>query len=167
MAGARTPLKDSYAQLDRVMSAVLDIQRQLMDLLLDGERPVLNALRVQYAACEVERVEATDVGFFVHFKVPASVPPVEPPNFEVGDVWFTLVGAQEDAGLVLFVLDGRLDMFEGFNWTDPWPEELRLESYGYLAVGQRQRDEVGRERISLLASESRDFSYLMDKLRDV
>ena len=105
-----------------------NLEQQLMGLLLEGESPVLNILRQQYALAKIARREFSGVGFFLYFDVPENVPLMEPPNFAAGNVSISLENVPNGAGCVLFVKNGKLNMLEGYTFGNPWPARLIVRS---------------------------------------
>ena len=108
-------------------------EKELMDLLLAGDHPVLAVLRQQYAAAKVGRREFTGVGFWSDFEVPESAPLVEPPNFAAGSVDIQLEGVHLGAGCVLFITDGKLEQLDCYTYDDDWPEDINIKSLILIA----------------------------------
>ena len=111
------------------MKALSDLERAVLLRLLEGDDPVVRALRDQVAAAAVREREFTGVGFFTYVVVggadPVSLPDgvVQPPI--VGDVRIEAENLQHGAGFVLFVKSGLLDLLEGYTFGhEPWPDEL-------------------------------------------
>src|SRR5256885_15953729 len=101
-----------------------ELEVAALALLLEGDSPVLTALRRQLTVAAVRERELTGVGFFTSFKVPpnASRAPV-PSNFApFGDVGADIEGLRHGAGFLLFLKDGYLDMLEGYTYGEPWPD---------------------------------------------
>lgn len=108
------------------MDALNEFEQQVLDKLLAGDHPVLVALRAQAERARVSRREYTGVGFFCDFDLPSDVAPLPTrSDFRVGDVNASLDGLQHGAGFLLFVLNGRLAMLEGYAYEEPWPKEVR------------------------------------------
>ena len=89
-----------------------ELERQMMDLLLRGDHPVLIVLRQQYAVAKIICREFSGVGFFTHFEVPEDVPLTVPPNFEAGGMQIFLENLPNGADCVLFVRKGKIDFLE-------------------------------------------------------
>ena len=106
------------------MEGLEDLERAVMEKLLDGEHPMLAALRAQAQSGRLLGRERTGAGFYCSFEVPPEAPAVEPRDFEIDDVNGELHGLAHGAGFVLFVRDGRLDMLEGFSYDEPWPQAV-------------------------------------------
>ena len=118
------------------MEPLNDLESSVLEMLLDGDRPVLAALREQARCCSVEKREFSGVGFFADLHVPRDVPsaavPTDGPRITLGDVYAEAESLEHGAGFVLFVEDGRLDMLEGFTYDEPWPEDLGRVSLAYV-----------------------------------
>lgn len=101
-----------------------DLERGVLDKLLAGEHPVLEALRRQLGSCRVKSRELTGSGFFTELQVDRTLPgaPTRAENLRIGDVNAKIAGLKHGAGFVLFVNAGYLDMLEGFSYDEPWPE---------------------------------------------
>ena len=116
------------------MADTTDLERAVLEKLLDGEHPVLQALRAQLEVSEVSARTFTGVGFFTTFKVPPQAPaaPVKAASLAFGDVVATIPGVQHGAGFVLFIKDGRLDTLEGYTYDEDWPESIPAFELDYV-----------------------------------
>ena len=115
-------------------------EREVMEKLLDGNHPVLAALRSQLGFCEVSNREFTGHGFFTNLRVERSVEPAPVPRsrIQVRDVGGKIEGLKYGAGFVLFVTDGYLDLLEGFSYEEPWPPVI--SKYSLFYEGSRAKD---------------------------
>ncbi|GEM_PF-1108651 len=118
---------------DRVVQELSTLERAAMDMLLAGDRPVLQLLRHQYARCGVARREETGVGVFVRFLLPGDIQPLPGnPSFVIDDVSADVDGLQFGVGFVLFVRDGFLNCLEAYLWGDDrWPDRIECYSLYY------------------------------------
>src|SRR5262245_18245908 len=106
------------------MEPLTTFERSVLEKLLEGEHPVLDALRAQLPAAVVERREWTGVGFFTSLHVPDNAPrPPSAGNLHVGGVHGEIPGLAHGAGFVVFVNDGRMTCLEGFSYDEPWNEQ--------------------------------------------
>jgi hypothetical protein len=103
----------------------------VLEKLLAGDLPALEALRSQARSSRIVERRMTGVGFFTTFAVPPDVPRVQG-SFQLGDVLGKLEGLAHGAGFLLWVEDGVLEMLEGYTFDEPWPEEIREFSLEYL-----------------------------------
>ncbi len=55
-------------------SSPTEFEREVMEMLLAGENPVLAILREQFAASDVVNCEFTGAGFYTTFSVPEGAP---------------------------------------------------------------------------------------------
>jgi hypothetical protein len=110
------------------------LENEIMRMLLDGDDPVLEALRAQRQAAIVTSREYSGVGFFTSLNVPKKHILKEGlMDFELGDVYARLQGLEHEVGFVLFVRGGRLDFLEGYtHGDDDWPESPQLVEAYYL-----------------------------------
>ena len=111
------------------------LEAAVLEKLLDGDHPVLTALRHQLPGTRVTSRELTGVGFFTTFSVaagPLDRAPIVRAIF--GDVVATIPGLAHGAGFLLYLEDGLLHMLEGYTYADaePWPERIDEFSLGYL-----------------------------------
>ena len=67
-----------------------EIERKLLDALLEGDDPILDSLRAQLAESKIESRELSGSGFFLNFEIPDSVPKINPDRIIVGDVFLIL-----------------------------------------------------------------------------
>jgi hypothetical protein len=104
------------------------LEQQMMELLLNGDHPVLTVLRQQYASAIIKNRKFSGVGFFTSFEVPDNVPLTDPPNFVGGNIMIDLENLPNGAGCVLFVSKGKLDFLECYTFTDPWPDRIVVKS---------------------------------------
>jgi len=104
-----------------------------MNLLLDGEHPVLKALSIQFTAAKILRRELSGAGFFVYFDVPSSCPRVEGRKaFDLGDVSAEIHGLAHGAGFQLHVRDGVLGSLEAYSYDESWPTEDKEFTLTYV-----------------------------------
>ena len=103
-----------------------ELERSVLDKLLTGEHPVLEALRRQLCGCRVRKRELTGCGFFTELQVDRALPaaPTIAKKLRIGDVEAKITGLEQGAGFVLFVNNGYLDMLEGYSYDEPWPESV-------------------------------------------
>lgn len=111
-----------------------DLERQVMDMLLRGDHPILTVLRAQLAVASVSSREFTGVGFFTKFAVPPTIPRLAVGRLApLGDVNADVPGMQHGAGFVLFFKDGALDCLEGFSYgAEPFSREATGVRLHYL-----------------------------------
>ena len=99
-------------------------------LVLEGDDPVVRALRNQLAVAEVREREFTGVGFFTYLLVrpgtdTVSVPDGVVPVPLVGDVRVEAESLRHGAGFVLFLKDRLLHLLEGYTFgNEAWPDDL-------------------------------------------
>lgn len=116
------------------------LERAVLEKLLDGNHPVLAALRVQLGSCEVSRREFTGCGFFTNLEVERSIQaaPTTHARAKVLHVGARISGLMRGASFVLFVTDGYMDLLEGFSYDESWPEVISGFSLYY--EGSRVQD---------------------------
>lgn len=105
---------------------LLPLELAVLGKLLDGDHPMLTALRRQLPELGVTERKLTGVGFFTTFSMTderllVEVPPGASP---FGDVEATISGMQHGAGFLLWLKDGRIDMLEGYSYDEPWPDHV-------------------------------------------
>jgi hypothetical protein len=125
------------------MSLVLafdDSERAVLAKLLDGEHPILAALRSQLSTLVVGAREASGVGCFTHFAPgpETRAVPSLPPRFVISDVEAAMEGLARGAGFLVFVENGLLTMLEGFSYDEPWPATITGLSLWYRDPARTQ-----------------------------
>lgn len=101
-----------------------EFEKNLMEMLLDGDDPVLKGLKNQYGNSVIESRKFTGAGFFTHFKVAGGIEAVaQGKNFQIGDMHASFDGIKAAFGFILFVEKGYLTMLEGYTLSsDVWPD---------------------------------------------
>jgi hypothetical protein len=118
-------------------------ENEIMTVILDGNDPVLEILREQSKYLKVTKRKMTGVGFFTDFGFQKKVKGLKNvfPNisdrFWISDVGAEIEGFNHGAGFVLWVIDGFINMLEGYARVEPWPP--LIESYTILYVGGKSR----------------------------
>lgn len=100
------------------------IEKAIMELLLQGNDPVLQILHYQFQKCSFSRRELTGVGFFTFFSVPNNIPRVNQKSFQFGDVLAGIKGLKNGAGFLLYVRQGLIYMLEGYTYDEKWPKKI-------------------------------------------
>jgi hypothetical protein len=101
-----------------------DLEREVLAATLQGDHPVLDALRQQVESCRVRDREWTGAGFFTHVNAPPSQPRLRG-SARLSGVFAEIEGLKHGAGFVLSVEDGRVATLEGFSYEEAWPEAIR------------------------------------------
>jgi hypothetical protein len=122
------------------------LEAAVLEMLLFGDSPVLEILRVQRQLSESLRREMTGVGFFTFFALPDAAPRlVGTRRFHLGDVSASILGLKHGAGFVLFVTDGSIDNLEGFSYDEPWPADVSHFELYYEGGRAKDLEVVRRE----------------------
>ena len=84
------------------------LEAAVLQKLLDGDHPVLAALREQLPGLSVKERKQTGAGFFTEFSMPATARPAPLSSGKVrfGDVQATVSGLKHGAGFLLYVDQG-------------------------------------------------------------
>jgi hypothetical protein len=98
----------------------------VLQKMLDGEQPVLRALRRQLEGLSVVKRERTGAGVFTFLSPsPGSIPARFRTNsLRIGDVHATIPGLVNGAGFVLYVENGLLKMLEAYSYEESWPAQI-------------------------------------------
>ncbi len=117
-----------------MINTVTQLEREVMEMLLSGEHPVLMVLRAQWERAKVVQREFTGVGFFTHFEIPVGVPRVPGRrSFQLDDVHADVPGLSHGVDFILFIRDGAIDFLEGFTYGDDrWPETIDTFQLTYV-----------------------------------
>ncbi|MCL2752459.1 MAG: hypothetical protein FWE62_06880 [Firmicutes bacterium] len=96
-----------------------ELEKRVMEMILDGEGEPYNLLRKQYENSTVEKREFTGCGFFTYFGIPDeyAVPGVKG---RIMSVQALFEGTQYGYMFILIVNDGRIDALEGFAFYGDW-----------------------------------------------
>ena len=114
------------------------LERDVMELLLAGDDPILNVLREQYRLAEVVKREETGAGFYVHFSVDPRATRLDTgKSLHFGDVTAEVEGLNYGAGFVLHVRDGAIECLEGYSYDEPWPAAVAHCRVSYVE-GERR-----------------------------
>lgn len=102
------------------------LEAAVLHKLLEGDGPVLAALRDQLPGLDVKSRELTGAGFFVEFSTAAAAcpAPIASGSLRFGDVEATIGGLKHGAGFVLYVEGGLLHMLEGYSYEETWPARV-------------------------------------------
>jgi len=104
----------------QLVDAVLEMERlarELMPLLLHGNDPRMELLRLQYQEASVAISDASLHGFYADISVPANAIRVEEPDHGAGDAVIPVKGEKHPAGCILYVVEGVLKFLEVYNHT--------------------------------------------------
>jgi len=99
------------------------LEAAVIEMLLDGDGPTLEALRRQLAAATIMKREVTEKGFFTHYSVPGELR-LSFKTLQLEGVRADIAGLVRGAGFVLFIEDGVIDVLEAYTHQEPWPSEV-------------------------------------------
>lgn len=142
------------------MSNLTELERAVLDKILDGDHPLLEILRNQLSNDRVSRREMTGTGFFTYFNV-GDPPVADVEKIVFGDVSADIEGVHHGAGFLVWVEHGRLIMLEGFTYDDPWPDEIEQYTLKYLVPKQISDD---GKFISYRKDDKRDWEALIKQI---
>ncbi len=109
------------------MGELTHLEHAVLNALLDGDHPVLEALRDQLPGLEVVRRVATPGSFSTLLRPARSAPraPLVSPRVVLDDVHADVPGLTGGAGFALFVEGGWLSRLEGATFGgETWPDDL-------------------------------------------
>ena len=122
--GWQPQCKDGRSSMS-VDDAYLNFEKAVVDLLLDGDDPVLSALRAQFQASTVKKRMFSGVGFMTDFDVPVELPRADGKSlFFLSDVCADINGSKAVAGFQVQIRNGRLKTLEGYTFSEPWPARI-------------------------------------------
>lgn len=108
-----------------VDDAYLNFEAAIMELLLAGDDPVLDALRAQYEASSVKKRMFSGVGLMANFDVPMDLPTADGKSlFFLSDGCADINGSKAIAGFQVQVKSGRIKTLEAYTYSDPWPAQI-------------------------------------------
>lgn len=111
-----------------------EFEKQIMNALLAGDDPLLDALRAQYAVATVRDRERTATGFVTRFEVPESAAPIERKLMHLDDLQVELEGATTPAETSVHVHNGRLRSLECFVYEGAFPESPQIRAAWYYGT---------------------------------
>jgi hypothetical protein len=141
------------------------LERDVLELLLAPDHPVMHALRRQLVRCRVASREITGVGFFTTLEVDKDVeaaPVTSARRLILDDVKASVEGLEHGAGFALFIENGVLDTLEGFSYVGLWTDmnaRYELTSEGVRHSGGSLTD---MEQVHDLWDRSGDSAGLSD-----
>jgi hypothetical protein len=111
------------------MKSETDLERQVIQHILQGDHPSLSQLRAQWQLATLKNREFSGSGFFTNVAVPADARSLgQSVNFEIRDVNGDISGVF--CGFLLFIRGGVIDFLECHVWGDksfpPTPVVNRL-----------------------------------------
>jgi hypothetical protein len=110
-----------------------EMEQRVLEMLLAGEDLELAVLRAQLNGASLARREFSGAGFFTHLSVPTELPRLKGrARLVLGDLYAEVTGLKHDAGFLLFVKDGAIDVLECFIVDDRWPDNATLQRPYYV-----------------------------------
>jgi hypothetical protein len=109
------------------MSELSHLEQAVLHAVLDGEHPVLDALRDQLPGLAVTGREVTATSFTTGLRPAPGAPraPVATRQVVLDDLYAEVPGLAGGASFALFVEDGRLACLRGSTFGgEPWPADL-------------------------------------------
>jgi hypothetical protein len=125
------------------MIGLTSLQKQVLEMLLNGDDEVLAILREQAKHGSVTSNKETGVGFYAQFVVPSEIPRAPGhQTFKLADVNGTAANVNHGLGFVLFINDGALAGLEGYTYDEPWPNEIGDLKLTYSEGTSRNMDSL-------------------------
>ncbi len=120
------------------MTQLTPFERDVALKILDGDHPILGALRLQLEAGVVSERRFSGAGFFIEWEIPSGIPCAGVNlDLEINDVLASFPGAGHGARFVLFVRNGFLACLEGFTYDEDWPSNIVQYDLKYLDKQRR------------------------------
>jgi len=109
------------------------LEHDVLRMFMEGDDPVLDALRRQLRLAKRKSRQMSGVGFFSYFDVPEEAPRLPgKASIRFADVAAEMDGLQYGAGFVLFIDNGVLTMLEGATFDEPWPQIISTYKLKYM-----------------------------------
>lgn len=123
---------------------------QVMNWLLCGEDPVLQAILKQYQQVINMRREFSGYGFYLYFETPKNLVAIHDyipvkPDFCFGDVEAIFPSLENGAGFLLWVKKGIIDMLEAYTYDETWPEKITTFQLRYVSGEHRNWDYLHKQ----------------------
>lgn len=138
------------------MQGLNEFETAVLDMMLAGDHPYLEGLRIQADSGLLSSREYSGTGFFCHFTIPDDAARMIPPSATFGDVTARISGLQLGAGFLVFVRDGVLSMLEGYSYQEPWPDQT--ENFRLRYEKMRYGEDIAVIKVTTSA-EPRYFSF--------
>ena len=107
---------------------------EVLTRLLDGDHPVLAALRAQVGSAEQRSVEASEFGTLIDLWVSDDASRLDVEHrFAIDDLFGRVEGVEGEVGFQLHVVRGRLKTVEAWVSESGWPDEPELTESWYVA----------------------------------
>jgi len=119
-----------------------ELERAVLDKLLEGDHPQLAALRGQLDKLQVAKREVTGSGFFCDLDAPAPPPVLAGATFMLDDVEADLDGLTKGASFVLVIKKGRMTLLECLTRDEAWPATVGTFALRYVTT-PRDLDALG------------------------
>lgn len=108
------------------------LEESVIDMLLQGEHPTLQELRLQLPHVEVASREHSGAGFFTELRVKGECEPAAADGeIELSDVVADIEGLEYGAGFTLCIRNGIMCELEGYAFGESWPVEVRSFTLRY------------------------------------
>lgn len=91
---------------------------------LEGDHPLLAALRKQAGNARLRSREFTGAGFYTSLHVEPESMRAGDRDYQLDDVLADIEGLAHGAGFILYVRAGFLDLLEGFSYDESWPAQI-------------------------------------------
>lgn len=116
-----------------------EIERRVLEMILDGDHPIIAQLRQQLACCQVVNREWTGSGFFTELGVArdCDAADTKKDSIHFGDVAAEVESVRYGMGFLMKVVSGCLGSLEGYTFEEPCRENPRLLELRYTEGGQR------------------------------
>lgn len=120
------------------MANLIEISKEAMNMLLEGNDDLLNALKLQFNACEIVVEDQFDTGAYINFSAIFNISPVSPQKFFIDDVFLSQENLDYPIGFILFIQSGYLALLELHTYgDDKLPKEFQNYTFYYSKDGNR------------------------------
>jgi hypothetical protein len=126
------------------MTQFTKLEKAVMEKLLGGNHPVLEALRSQMRSASIKERKQTGTGFYLQFKLPRNAirTSIKENSFHFGDVVATIPGLNNGAGFVLLITNGLLDSLEGYAFEEEWPSMIDTFELHFTDTNRRNLQDI-------------------------
>jgi hypothetical protein len=132
---------------------LMQFEREVLDALLAGDHPVLEALRTQMQFAKV--VERRQFGGHYDFElsVPGHLATAGGRSFTIADLRVSFAFASEPVDFYLEVENGRLKGLTGSLADDEWPSPILIQRICYLRQGKKRGEVLESDQRDMVALE--------------
>ncbi|MCL2024196.1 MAG: hypothetical protein FWG78_00210 [Coriobacteriia bacterium] len=137
-----------YVDERKISKKFIQFERDVMLDIIAEDEELKEWLSPQYKSIQVMGREFTGHGFFTHFSVSPNAKPIPgEPNLQLGAKSANVKDLEHGAGFILFVVDGKIDLLDGYAYGGPWLDPNAIEDWSLFippppTVSRQRREPI-------------------------